>query len=220
MKRCHIGYLSLSLFFFLFLSFFNGCTCGSSQARVKSELQLQAYAIVTATSDLSCMCNLHHSSWQCWILNPLREARGWTPSPWIWWVVLSLLSHSWELLGYFLNANTYRLGMAAGRMGGEDSEAKFKLSCKECCDSFVTSALGVGGSLVIPEPPTCHWCIKESVPPAREPLLTASSTCPTLLNPESLNHFPALLHDFSLSPCHPHVWAPKDVFFLLKIPVD
>ena len=42
---------------------------------VKSELQLLAYTTVTATQDLSCFCKLHHSSQQCWILNPLIEAR-------------------------------------------------------------------------------------------------------------------------------------------------
>ena len=30
--------------------------------RVKSELQLLAYATATATSDLSCVCDLHHRS--------------------------------------------------------------------------------------------------------------------------------------------------------------
>ena len=29
--------------------------------------------------DLSHVCNLHHSSWQCWMLNPLSEVRDWTP---------------------------------------------------------------------------------------------------------------------------------------------
>ena len=42
---------------------------------VKSELQLLAYIIATATPDPSCICNLHHSSQQCQILNPLNEAR-------------------------------------------------------------------------------------------------------------------------------------------------
>ena len=42
---------------------------------VKSELQLLAYAMATATWDLSYICNLHHCSWQCQILNPLNEAR-------------------------------------------------------------------------------------------------------------------------------------------------
>ena len=43
---------------------------------VKSELQLLAYTTATATPDLSCVCNLHHSSQQCQIFNPLSEARG------------------------------------------------------------------------------------------------------------------------------------------------
>ena len=37
---------------------------------IKSELQLLAYATATATHDLSCICNLYHTSQQCWILNP------------------------------------------------------------------------------------------------------------------------------------------------------
>ena len=45
------------------------------------ELQLPAYTTATATQDLSLVCNLHHSPWQCQILNPLSEARGHTPQP-------------------------------------------------------------------------------------------------------------------------------------------
>ena len=45
---------------------------------VKSELQLPAYTIATATQDLSHVYDLHHSSRQCQILNPLGEARDWT----------------------------------------------------------------------------------------------------------------------------------------------
>ena len=40
---------------------------------VESELQLPAY--ITATPDLSCICDLHHSSWHRRILNPLSKAR-------------------------------------------------------------------------------------------------------------------------------------------------
>ena len=39
------------------------------------ELQLLPYATATATEDLSHVCDLHHSSWQRWILNTLSEAR-------------------------------------------------------------------------------------------------------------------------------------------------
>ena len=42
---------------------------------VKSELQLPAYTTVTAMPDLSRLCDLHCSSQQDRILNPLREAR-------------------------------------------------------------------------------------------------------------------------------------------------
>jgi len=47
---------------------------------VESELRPLAYTIVTATSDPdpSLVCNLHHSSQQRWILNPLSEARDQT----------------------------------------------------------------------------------------------------------------------------------------------
>ena len=49
---------------------------GGSEARVKSELQPLAYT--TATQDPSHLCHLHYSSRQCWIVNPLSEARDWT----------------------------------------------------------------------------------------------------------------------------------------------
>ena len=44
---------------------------------IQSELQLPASATATATAraDLGCICDLHHSSWQCRILNFLSEAR-------------------------------------------------------------------------------------------------------------------------------------------------
>ena len=41
----------------------------------KSELQLLAYIITTATPDPGPVCDLHHSSLKCQILNPLSEAR-------------------------------------------------------------------------------------------------------------------------------------------------
>ena len=42
---------------------------------VELELQLPAYTTATATLDLSRICNVHHSSWQCRTLNPLSKAR-------------------------------------------------------------------------------------------------------------------------------------------------
>ena len=45
---------------------------------VEFELEPLAYAIATAMPYPRRNCNLHHSSQQCWILNPLIEARDWT----------------------------------------------------------------------------------------------------------------------------------------------
>ena len=47
---------------------------------VESELRLPAYTTATATAtwDLSSICDLQHSSRQCQVPNPLREARDWT----------------------------------------------------------------------------------------------------------------------------------------------
>ena len=45
---------------------------------VKLELQLLAYTTATATGDQSCICDLHHSSQQRQVADPLSEARGQT----------------------------------------------------------------------------------------------------------------------------------------------
>ena len=51
-----------------------------SRLGVESELQLQAYASATAMPYLSCVCDLHHSSRQCQLLNPLSKGRDQTSS--------------------------------------------------------------------------------------------------------------------------------------------
>ena len=53
---------------------------GVFQARVKSDLELMAYAAAAAMQDPSHICNLHHSSRQCRILNPLSQ-QGSNPCP-------------------------------------------------------------------------------------------------------------------------------------------
>ena len=60
----------LTLFFF-FRAY------GGSQARglIELELHLLGYATATARQDPSRVCNLHHSSRQLWILDPLSQAR-------------------------------------------------------------------------------------------------------------------------------------------------
>ena len=45
---------------------------------VELELQLLAYVTATAMLDLSHVCDLYNSSWQCRILNVLSRARGQT----------------------------------------------------------------------------------------------------------------------------------------------
>ena len=54
---------------------------------VESELQLLACTTATATQDLSRVWDLRHSSQQCWILNPLSQARDQT----------RILSHCWNI---------------------------------------------------------------------------------------------------------------------------
>ena len=39
------------------------------------ELELRLLAYTTATQDLSCICNLNHSSWKLWILSQMSKAR-------------------------------------------------------------------------------------------------------------------------------------------------
>ena len=68
---------SLSLFFFFFF-WPNPQHMEIPRLGVESELQLPVYTTAVATSDLSSICNLHHSSWQCQILNPLIKARDQT----------------------------------------------------------------------------------------------------------------------------------------------
>ena len=43
---------------------------------IKLELQLPTYTTATVTQDPSFACDLYHSSWQHWILNPVSKARG------------------------------------------------------------------------------------------------------------------------------------------------
>ena len=46
--------------------------------RLGVELELHLPAYTTVTQDLSRICDLHLSLWQCWTLNPLSEARDGT----------------------------------------------------------------------------------------------------------------------------------------------
>ena len=69
-----------------------------SRLGFKWELELPAYTKATAVAmpNLSHTCNLHHSLWQHWILNPLSKARDGTC---ILMVLVGLVTHwaTWEL---------------------------------------------------------------------------------------------------------------------------
>ena len=70
-----------SLFFNFLFFVFIGPYVGHKEVprlEVKSELQLPAYSTATAMPDTRFFCDLHHSSQQHWILNPLSGARDWT----------------------------------------------------------------------------------------------------------------------------------------------
>ena len=75
------SYLCRRILFYCFIYFLFSCFLGPHPRHVEvprlgdeSELQLPSYATAAATPDLSCICDLHHSSRQCQILNPLTEA--------------------------------------------------------------------------------------------------------------------------------------------------
>ena len=64
-------FLSYGFFFFFCLSVFSRAELRHMEVPrlgVRTELWLPAYTTATATRDLSRVCDLHHSSRQCWIL--------------------------------------------------------------------------------------------------------------------------------------------------------
>ena len=78
LPKCHFGLFCSFLFVCLFVFCFLGPHAWHMEVPrlgVELELQLPAYPTGTAMPDTSCTCNLHHSSQQCRIHNPLREAR-------------------------------------------------------------------------------------------------------------------------------------------------
>jgi len=72
--------MSDSQFLFFFLVFLGLHLWHMEVPRLGVELELQRlpYTTATATQDPYCLCSLHHSSWECWILNPLSKVRDQT----------------------------------------------------------------------------------------------------------------------------------------------
>ena len=69
--------------------------------RVASKLRLPAYTTATASPDPSGVCDLHHSSWQRWILNPWARP-GIEPTT--SWFLVGFVDHwamMWTLLFFF-----------------------------------------------------------------------------------------------------------------------
>ena len=71
--RAHVGWYQ-----FFFLLTVTPAAYGRSQASDRIKAAAEAYTTATAMADPSCLCNLHHTLGQHWILNPLRKARDWT----------------------------------------------------------------------------------------------------------------------------------------------
>ena len=82
-------------FLFLFLIFTpHLCHLEVPGLRVELELPLPAYTAATATLDLSCVCDLYHSSQQHRILNSPSKARDRTPTLTDTHQVFNPLSHN------------------------------------------------------------------------------------------------------------------------------
>ena len=76
-----------------------------SRLGVKLELQLPAYA--TTIRDPNHVCDLHHSSWQHRIPNPLSEARDRTRNPIVPSWILQPLNHDGNSYPPLLNKASY-----------------------------------------------------------------------------------------------------------------
>ena len=89
------GCMDTPLFFFFGLFRAIPEAYGNSQARGRIEAVAPGYTTAIATPDLSHIFNLHHSSPQCWMPNPLSEARDQT------WVLMgaSQIHFHWAMMG-------------------------------------------------------------------------------------------------------------------------
>ena len=106
----HISFF-LFFFFFHFLPFLKKffyfifraapMAYGSSEASGQIGAKLPACATASATQDLRHVCDRHHTSWQCWNLGPLSEARDGTCNLWILAGFFSAVPQ-WELWFSFI----------------------------------------------------------------------------------------------------------------------
>ena len=82
---------SPGILFFFFMAAL--AAYGISQARGQIRAAAKGYTTATVTPDPSCMYNLHHSSWQCQILNPL----SYNGNSWSWILRTREFSVPWRL---------------------------------------------------------------------------------------------------------------------------
>ena len=95
---CLGDFVCLFVFVCLFCCFLGLHLQHMEVPRLGVKLELQLPPTATAAPDPSCICNLHYSSWQCRILNPLSEARDQT-------CILRVTSWVCNLLSY--NGNSH-----------------------------------------------------------------------------------------------------------------
>ena len=74
LKRISILYFFQFFFFGLFRAAPAAYEGSQARSRILMEVWPLAYTTATATPDTRHVCNLHHISCQCWILNSLSEA--------------------------------------------------------------------------------------------------------------------------------------------------
>ena len=88
------GKIYLFFFFFCFCFFLGPHWQHMEVPRLGAEweLQLQAYTTATATPDPSCVCDLHHSSRQCQILNPLSKGSNSGMDPVSSWILVGFVT--------------------------------------------------------------------------------------------------------------------------------
>ena len=107
-----------TLFFFSSsFVFFRAAPALDGGSQVRGRIRAAAaspYATARAALDPSCVCELHHRSWQHWILNPLSDARDRTHmllgASW----VCNLLSHSGNSPSTHLLSTYCELGTGPG----------------------------------------------------------------------------------------------------------
>jgi len=78
-RSLSVGKSFFFLSFFFFFVFFRAAPMAYGSCQARGQIRAAAASLYrSATWDLNCVCDLHHNSQQCQILNPLSEARDWT----------------------------------------------------------------------------------------------------------------------------------------------